>query len=103
MQNAGPLLPSSNLSSLSWARQCGFGSGSLRKGLLLPVCWMGGGLSLKPTAVAGGGLSISCNSTFVCLLTASTQNAHVCLRAPMSVAAELLTPGVCKTPGLWPL
>lgn len=27
----------------------------------------------------------------------------VCLRAPVSVAAELLTSGVCKTPGLWPL
>lgn len=27
----------------------------------------------------------------------------VCLRAPVSVAAELLTPGVCKTPGLRPL
>lgn len=101
MQNAGPLLPSFSLGS----QPAGPGNLTsvwvlLGRGLLHPAHR---GVKPKTNSSGQGGVSVTCNSTFVCLLTASTQNARVCLRAPVSVAAELLTPGVCKTPGLWPL
>lgn len=101
MQNAGPLLPSSSLSSQP-ARPGNLALVWVLLGRLLRTAC--GGVKPKTNSSGRGGcVSVGCNSTFICLLTASTQNARVCLQAPVSVAAELLTPGVCKTPGLWPL
>lgn len=96
MQNAVPFLSQFSASSI---RQIGLVWVLLARGLLCPAC---AGVKPKTNSMAGGAVR-HCNSTFVCLLTASTQNARVYLWASVSVAAELLTPGVCKTPGLWPL
>lgn len=97
MQNAATFLPQFPASPI---RQFDLVWVLLGRGLLCPAR---SGVKPKTNSMAQGGLYVSCNSTFVCLLTASTQNARVCLWASVSVAAELLTPGVCKTPGLWPL